>query len=332
MTENDCLWNAIFGNDSLKSLLRADLAAGRLAHAYILEGPDGSGRKLLARTVCAALAGNQRAAKLIFSDCCPDVQTLRRADDRKTLGVDEIRAIRASAFILPCDLDFKAYLLEDAGAMTVQAQNALLKLLEEPPRDVYFFLMCENSAALLPTVRSRAPTLRMQIFDRETLDGYLKGADPRFRQLAADDPEAFSALLDGAEGRIGRAEQLLSDRSVKQSDLREQVADFLGQIVPGDSKAIYLACLGLPQKRDELSDFCRQIQTALRDMAAMRAMENPPLLFGAKDRLSELAKRVSLSRILHIESEFAAVGEALAANINIQNAKISLASALCRVR
>lgn len=332
MTETDRLWDKIFGNDSIKTLLRDDLAAGRLAHAYILEGPEGSGKRMLARTVCAALAGGRRAVRLILDDLCPDVQTLRPADDRKSIGVDEIRALRASACIMPCDLDFKAYLLEDAGAMTVQAQNALLKLLEEPPQNVYFFLMCESSTALLPTVRSRAPTLRMQVFDREELSDCLRSSDPDCRALAADRPETFAALLDEAGGSIGKAKAYLDParRDAQNGDTQKQTADFLESVLSGDVRDVYLSCLGLPQKRDELVDFCRRARIALRDMAAIRSMETPPLLFGSEDRLRDIAKRVSLSRILQTEDRLAAAQEALNANVNLQNAKISLASSLCR--
>lgn len=331
MEEIDRLWDDISGNGSLKQLLLSDLASGRLAHAFILEGPKGSGKRMLALTVCAALADDSRAARLIFSDCAPDVQTVRRSGDRKSIGVDEIRALRASAFVLPCDLDFKAYLISDAETMTAQAQNALLKILEEPPQNVYFFLLCQSASALLPTVRSRAPTLRMQVFGREELRGILLKTDPEFRTLAARSPEESEALLDGAEGCIGRAKELLLHRNLQKSDLRTQAADFLDRVLFGDAKAVYPACLELPQKREEMSDFCDQVRLALRDMAAIRSTRTPPLLFGQEERLREMARHISLGKILQIEARFAAVTDALNANVNLQNAKISLASALCAI-
>lgn len=328
MAEIDRLWDEIHGNQSLKSFLRTDIEAGRLAHAYILEGGKGSGKTMLALTVCAALSGDEDRVSVIFSGNCPDVLTVRRREDRKTIGVDEIRAMRSSAYVRPNDLEFKAYLLEECETMTVQAQNALLKLLEEPPQNVYFFLMCENASALLPTVRSRAPTLRMQSFEKDQLSEYLISAEPKLRLLANGQPAEFAALIDAAGGSIGMAKDLFERRSEKKSDLRDDVPAFLDTILSGGSKEIYLACLGLPSKREELSEFCRQARVALRDLAAIRAMKNPELLFGAEDRLRSMARRVSVGKILRIEAEFADKEEALAANINLQNARISLAAKL----
>ncbi len=332
MAELDRLWDAIHGNESLKSFLRTDIEAGRLAHAYILEGAKGSGKTMLALTVCAALAGDDERISVIFSGNCPDVLTVRRKEDRKTIGVDEIRTVRSAAYIRPSDLEFKAYLFEECETMTVQAQNALLKLLEEPPQNVYFFLMCENASALLPTVRSRAPTLRMQSFEKDQLSEYLISTDKKLRLLANEKPDEFAALIDGSQGSIGMAKDLSERRSAKKVSARDEVPAFLETILSGGSREIYLACLGLPGKREEMSEFCHQTRIALRDLAAIRAAKNPELLFGAEDRLREIARRVSVGKILRIEAEFADKEEALGSNINLQNAKISLASALCQIK
>lgn len=332
MEWTDRLWDAIFGNDLVKKSLRADLASGRLAHAYLLEGPEGSGKTTLARTVCAALSGDEKMAKRIFEGNCPDVMTLRRREDRKTLGVDEIRAMRSSAYIKPGDLDFKAYLLEDGGFMTVQAQNALLKLLEEPPGNVYFFLMCENAAALLPTVRSRAPTLRMQTFSAVELSDYLVSTDKKAKIMKNNQPDAFEALLTAAGGCIGQAERGLSGRSAGKSDFRDGVLGFVETLAAKNPGEITLACLGLPSKREELSDFYHQTRLLLRDLMALRCLPNPELLFGDGDRLRALVGRMSQSRLLLLEEEIANQEERLASNINLQNSKISLSAAIGQIK
>ena len=90
------------------------------------------------------------------------MQTVTAGGDRKTLGVEAIRAITDSIYIAPNDLEVRIYLIPEADTMTPQAQNALLKTLEEPPSGVYFFLLSENSANLLQTISSRAPSIKMQ--------------------------------------------------------------------------------------------------------------------------------------------------------------------------
>lgn len=328
----DCLWDGLYGNDLIKKSLRADLASGRLAHAYLLEGPEGSGKTTLALTVCAALAGDEKMADRIFEGNCPDVMTLRRREDRKTLGVDEIRAMRSSAYIKPNDLEFKAYLLEDGGFMTVQAQNALLKLLEEPPGNVYFFLMCENAAALLPTVRSRAPTLRMQTFSTAELSDYLAANDKKAKILKNNQPDAFDELLTAACGSIGQAKKGLSGRSAGKSNLRDEVIRFVETLAAKNPTEITLACLGLPSKREELSEFYHQTRLALRDLMALRCLPEPELLFGDGERLRALVGRMSQSRLLLLEEEIAGQENRLASNINLQNSKISLSAAIGQIK
>ncbi|MGM9680256.1 MAG: ATP-binding protein [Eubacteriales bacterium] len=328
----DRLWDRLYGNDLVKKSLRADLASGRLAHAYLLEGPEGSGKTTLALTVCAALSEDSRMAERIFAGNCPDVMTVRRKEDRKTLGVDEIRAMRSSAYIKPNDLEFKAYLLEDGGTMTVQAQNALLKLLEEPPGNVYFFLMCENAAALLPTVRSRAPTLRMQTFSSDELSDYLIANDKKAKILKNNQPDAFGELLTAAGGSIGQAQKELSGSSAGKSDLRDRVIGFVETLAAKNPTEITLACLGLPSKREELSDFYHLTRLALRDLMALRCLPDPELLFGDGDRLRALVGRMSQSRLLLLEEEIAGQEELLASNINLQNSRISLSAAIAQIK
>lgn len=91
----------------------------------------------------------------IFAGNCQDVIDVRPADGRQGVNVEEVRDFRNDAFITPGELDFKVYIIHDSDKMNASAQNALLKVLEEPPSSVHFILLCSNNAALLPTVRSR---------------------------------------------------------------------------------------------------------------------------------------------------------------------------------
>lgn len=335
MAWQDALWKRVVGNELVKEMLASDLASGRLAHAYLVEGADGSGRTTLAKTVCAVMSGDPTMADRIYGEICPDISYLRRKDDKKTIGVDEVRAIRSSAYIRPGDLDFKAYLFEEADAMTVQAQNALLKLLEEPPAEVYFFLMCENASALLPTVRSRAPTLRMQPVPKEQMAEYLRSTDRRARELSVKNPDAFDALIENSGGRIGRALHLLDGRSAgKSGELYDAVLGFVEVIASKNVRDIYLSCLNLPAKRDELSEFYRRTLEILRDLTVLRIGSDADLVSRGNDgaRLCELSGRFSQGRLLCLCELLLLQCEQLKSNVNLQNSKISLASAITQIR
>ena len=145
----------MIGNDALRVRLADDLRRGRLSHAYILEGPVGSGKHTLARQIAAALSCERKqdvtsplpcrscpACRKILSGNSPDLITVKREEDKTTFGVEVIRELRQDVPVAPNDTDYKVYLIEDAHLMTQQAQNAFLLTLEEPPPYVLFLLLC----------------------------------------------------------------------------------------------------------------------------------------------------------------------------------------------
>lgn len=170
--------------------LSPTVAQERLPHAILLEG---EGSALAKRLAMAALCSAPPAARpcgecphcrKVLAGIHPDCTILEGGTSPRSLSVDAIRQMRADAFIKPNEAASKVYLLLQAQAMSPQAQNALLNILEEPPARVYFFLTCPNAAQLLPTVRSR-----MQCFAVE--------AQPL--------PEEESRAISAQAGEIARA-------------------------------------------------------------------------------------------------------------------------------
>lgn len=164
-----------------------------LSHAYILCGPEGSGRHDLARwmaaryvcsgegeTPCGQCPDCRKAAAGIHPDIITAAEALKAAD---------ARALRADAYIRPNEAARKVYLVEDAQEMNASAQNALLKVLEEGPDYAAFLLLAENEAALLPTIRSRCELLRLQP-PAQPEDG---------RQQPRQEAVELAALLEGRE-------------------------------------------------------------------------------------------------------------------------------------
>ena len=153
-----------------------------IPHAVIVWGGSEEGRNAdayaIARaTVCEAsgkrpcltCAHCVKSAKGIH----PDIITVERPGDKQSIIVDQIRAIREDAVVLPNEADKKAYIIRRADLMNTQAQNAFLKLLEEPPESSGFILVAEDPASLLPTVRSRCAELLCRRRDEPQPDGSL---------------------------------------------------------------------------------------------------------------------------------------------------------------
>ena len=245
------------------------------------------------------------------------------------IGIDKIRAMRQIAPIRPNDLDFHVFIIRDAHNLTVQAQNALLKLLEEPPGAAFFFLLCDNAASLLSTVRSRAPILRMQSFSPDDLSTYLIAHSPDAQRLFQTDPSAYDSLLHLAGGTIGGALRLLSEKNSKGNELSAQVLSFWTLVAERQMKEVYLATASLPSDRERMGRFIAESRLALRDMAAARQSGGYESLFGYEQEIKLLSTKFSIHRILLLDNLLIGLTSDLNTNANLNNIKIALANG-CR--
>lgn len=147
--------------------LKLSFGEGRLPHALILEGTKSILPQILA---AAAVCLNDEKKPCGHCSGCvkaragshPDIFTLDGDENPRAFPVDAIRQIRSDAYVKPNEAPCKVYLLLGAQNMSEISQNALLKVLEEPPENVHFILTCPSAAALLPTVRSRAQVFSLE--------------------------------------------------------------------------------------------------------------------------------------------------------------------------
>ncbi|MDR2357655.1 MAG: hypothetical protein LBD92_06220 [Oscillospiraceae bacterium] len=143
------------------------LASGALSHAYIIHAESGGGETvsaLAAAMVCAGAGsrpcGQCAHCRKALSGAHPDIIYVDKPDDKKEIPVRSIREIVKDAAVLPNEADRKVYIIRNASELSVSGQNALLKVLEEPPKHVSFIIAADDQSRLLPTVRSRCVELR----------------------------------------------------------------------------------------------------------------------------------------------------------------------------
>ena len=204
-------FDALFGNERLKKNLTKSLARGHISHCYLISGPEGSGKHTLARLLAAAILCQGKDRPCGVCTPCRKVLDGNHPDyiivddpEKKTVPVELIRQARADMFLQPNESDHKIYQFPRAQDMGLPGQNALLKVLEEPPSYGVFLLLTDNPDALLPTVRSRCTELKMQALPREILE----------KQLALDFPKAagedIAAAVERSGGLLGQARTLLA--------------------------------------------------------------------------------------------------------------------------
>src|SRR4029453_8455174 len=197
-------FDEVVGQDAVVRTLKNAIAAGQVRQAYLFAGPRGTGKTSMARILAKALNCEQGptptpdntcpACVAITNGSWMDVVEMDAASQR---GIDDVRDIREKAMLQPAGR-YKVYILDEAHQLTDAAWQALLKLIEEPPPHLVFVFCTTELAKVLPTVRSRCPTL---VFARPRLPDMVR----KLRRIAQgeqiDAPDAALALIArGARG------------------------------------------------------------------------------------------------------------------------------------
>ena len=287
--------DAIFGNRESCRSLGESIEKNALSHALLIEGDAGSGKRTLAKEIAKSLLCEERENPSLPLPCCTcracylvenglatDLHVISRGE-RATLGVDAVREMIGDTSMSSTEFDHKIYIFEEAHTMTPGAQNALLKIMEEPPDGVQLILLTESIDSMLTTVRSRARLLRMQRFTPAEIKAYMRtNAEELIRHYATKEDE-LDALLLLAGGNIGEAMRLLAaETSASVKKERSETLAVLDALAGKSYAALASSLAVFPQKRDELKDALLLIHRALRDLILLKRAEDPPLSFFPK--------------------------------------------------
>lgn len=208
-------------NQKVRALVEGFIGSRRIPHAIMIEGENSSANLELARYIAsAAVCGSDNSpcgtchnCHLAQIDSHPDIATIAPLEGKKFLSVDQIRELRAEAFIKPHQAASRVFIIEDASRMNPQAQNALLKVLEEPPKNVVFILVVPSKTVLLDTVISRCVLL--SLLDTVSDDLYAETADKFIDLLLLGSEYELLKLLTPFEKSRIEAEKFLNSLSIR---------------------------------------------------------------------------------------------------------------------
>lgn len=260
-------FETLLGNSRLKENLTAALQQGKTAHFYLISGPEGSGKRTLAKLLSAAVmcegthrpCGKCENCRKIEADVHPDVITVTDPE-HKTVPVRIIRQMREDVFIRPNEGNKKIYIFPQE--MGVDGQNALLKILEEPPSYGFFLLLTDNSDKILPTVRSRCVELTLQPLEEALLLPVLR------REFPQAGESSLQAAISRSGGFLGQARQLLQE-GIEDAP---QTENFVTALCSGDEMLLLRVLVPMEKwKRDQLIPLLQQWTALLEGALAIQA-------------------------------------------------------------
>ena len=325
----------LLGNSSTKQRIGASIENGTLPHAFLISGPSGSGKSVLATEIAAALNCERKGeagislpcarcntCKRIYDGNFTDIKTLSKKKDRATVGVDDVKDIREDMFLSSTESDYKIYIFDDAETMTTEAQNALLKVLEEPPKNVIILLLAKESDRILSTIKSRTQFVTMTRFSNEELEEHLLNTSSQARMLKVSNPDKLYGIIMSADGKLGCAQKLTDPKmTVANEEERSETIRIIEAIHPKRRYAdVLLAVNALPQKRTELVFSLERITSALRDLIILKQDSEATLLFfSSREEALKISSGTSILRLLSVYNAIDEAHELCSKNANITN-------------
>ena len=318
------IFKNLIGNDDIKKTLGSAIKNKEFSHAYIIEGDKGTGKHTIARLASSAIMcqgeGNLPCGKCdfcrkILNDNCADVRFY------DAFKVDEVRKIKETLYESSTECPYKVYIFNDAHKMNIKAQNALLISLEEPPKNVVFFLLCQDASYLLETIRSRAQLLRTKPLENQVIFDYV-----RDNMLSSLSDEKLNEIIISSRGSLGYVLDMLDEK--KASLLltqREKISDFVEVLLSNDVQGYSKITAMFSMQRENLKELLNSSLLAVRDLAIVKKDKNATLCFYAsRDKLLTLASKHSLKKILNIYDSIGQALEDFNFNANVPNTLTSI--------
>ncbi len=321
MTDGKMLgFQDILGNDMIKDYFQKAIETHKISHAYVLTGESGMGRKSIANAFAMALlcekGGKEpcmvcHSCKQVLSGNHPDLVYVTH-EKPNSIGVDDIREqINDTIMIRPYSSYYKIYIVDEAEKMTVQAQNALLKTMEEPPSYAVIILVTTNQEAFLPTILSRCVQLKMKPLKDFTVKSYL------VEHLHVPDREA-EVCAAFARGNLGKAIHLASSEEFKE--LYQKVMQLVKRVDTMDIVDLLDMIREMKEQNFVIGEVLDLLQLWYRDVLMFKVTKDMNLLI-FKDEyktINGMVQKVGYDGLERILEAIETCRTRLEANVNME--------------
>jgi len=258
-------FDSIVGHDRQKRILRQALKNRRIAHAYLFDGPDGVGKRLMALALARALlcqdgtgCGDCSSCRKVDHNNHPDIHLLDA--DGSSIKIDQVRGLQHELALRPLEGNYKICLIDGAEQFNPAAANALLKTLEEPQPNTLIILLSSRPESLLPTIRSRCQRLPFQRLPKQRLIEVLSER----LDLGGTDAGILAALSDGSfKKALGQNRDLYLGR-------RRDLLRTLSALSPGSVIPLFKLAEELAAEKEQLPDILDIFQAFYRDLLLLK--------------------------------------------------------------
>lgn len=288
-------FSKIIGQEKIKNHLRQAVKAGTFSHAYIIEGEKSSGKMMLAKAFAQSLlcesfdeepCGICPSCLKAISGSHPDIIYVNH-EKPNLISVDEIRKqVDNDILIKPYESKYKVYIIDESDKMNDQAQNAILKTIEEPPSYGVIFLLTDNANKLLPTIRSRCLKLSMVPVNQMEIKDFL------MKEYELVDYQALS-YSSYSQGVVGKAINMIN--ATEENELRDSIAKMLGRLKSSDGVEHKTNLKMLEENKDYLPEIFNLMTIWYRDVLLYKSIgQSGKLIFQNEARaIKEIAENTS---------------------------------------
>lgn len=263
-------------------------------HCIMVEGEEKTGKKLLARLIAQSalcqnntMCGQCPSCKKIIAGAHPDIEIYGSNDKPSDYAIDIVRNIRSGAYVLPNEAKYRIIILQNAHNMSEYAQNALLKIIEEPPEHLLFILTVRSDKRMLPTVLSRCTRITTSPVSKQDAMQWLTVHYPNVSH------EVLSMAAERSGGILGKAVELIESKPSAAEDIAQRMLEAL---IFADELSLLRICGQCEKDRQLFNDMLSALAVLLCDALSISAKSD--ITVGINNSICQKAAQALSKKVL----------------------------------
>lgn len=271
------------GHEALINNFKQRCLKNTLSHAHLIAGEDGVGKGKLANILAKFILNGDLDREY--------VDIINYSSEKSSFGVDDVRDIIEEVYKKPFEKDKKVIIIHEGNKLTIQAQNALLKTIEEPPKGVYIIILCESLELILDTIKSRCEIYKLKQLTKSELYEYIK-----IKKFNYDENEIKSAIAF-SEGVPGRIDRYFNDDKLRE--LRNNIVILIKNLNKNDLEAILQQEESFSNLKNDKEEVLNIFGLFIRDILINKEIENEEFIINSDklEDIKELTKEMSFKKL-----------------------------------